>query len=263
MFLSSSTTELGCVLLLLLPLRAFLIALYTVRQVRICRIQCVPAFALFLSLRLSQKSKTHHLPSTDFPAHTFPSIIGRPILRAEERGHSAETAAIKDIMVGDLASEYRSYLQLTQPMEHGIVKNWDDMKILWDYTFQEKLRVDPAGRKILLTEPPMNPVKNREKMAEVMFEEYGFGGVYVAIQAVLTLYAQGAFTFRIFGISNSPFPVRRSSNRCCRRLWRWCHPHRPCLRRLRPSSPHQASRRRRPRCYSLPHQAPSHARLRL
>ena len=37
----------------------------------------------------------------------------------------------------------------------------------------------------------MNPKANRVRMCEVMFEEYGFGGVYVAIQAVLTLYAQG------------------------------------------------------------------------
>lgn len=95
-------------------------------------------------------------------------------------------------MVGDEAEALRSYLQITQPMEHGIVKDWGDMKHLWDYTFDEKLRVDPAGRKVLLTEPPMNPKKNRERMAQVMFEEYGFGGVYVAIQAVLTLYAQGA-----------------------------------------------------------------------
>lgn len=36
----------------------------------------------------------------------------------------------------------------------------------------------------------MNPIKNREKMIEVMFEKYGFAGTYVAIQAVLTLYAQ-------------------------------------------------------------------------
>lgn len=28
-------------------------------------------------------------------------------------------------------------------------------------------------------------------MVEVMLEGYGFGGVYVAIQAVLALYAQG------------------------------------------------------------------------
>lgn len=37
----------------------------------------------------------------------------------------------------------------------------------------------------------MNPTKNREKMIQVMFEKYGFAGAYVAIQAVLTLYAQG------------------------------------------------------------------------
>ena len=36
-----------------------------------------------------------------------------------------------------------------------------------------------------------NPKKNREKMPEVMFEHYGFNGAYIAIQAVLTLYAQG------------------------------------------------------------------------
>lgn len=76
-------------------------------------------------------------------------------------------------------------------MENGIVKRWDDMQQLWDYTFHEKMKIDPTGRKILLTEPPMNPLKNRETMCEVMFERYGFGGVYVAIQAVLALYAQG------------------------------------------------------------------------
>ena len=94
-------------------------------------------------------------------------------------------------MIGDEAAENRNYLQVTQPMEHGIVKNWEDMKHLWDYTFDEKLKINPQGRKVLLTEPPMNPKVNRQKMCQVMFEEYGFQGVYVAIQAVLTLYAQG------------------------------------------------------------------------
>lgn len=65
---------------------------------------------------------------------------------------------------------------------------------VWNYTFDEKLRIDPRGRKILLTEPPMNQKRNREEMCQIMFEEYGFEGVYVAIQAVLTLYAQGLQT---------------------------------------------------------------------
>ena len=39
---------------------------------------------------------------------------------------------------------------------------------VWDYTFgPTKMNIDPTNAKILLTEPPMNPIKNREKMIEV------------------------------------------------------------------------------------------------
>ena len=47
----------------------------------------------------------------------------------------------------------------------------------------------------------MNPMKNREKMIEVMFEEYQFAGVYIAIQAVLTLYAQGVCLCLVTGFT--------------------------------------------------------------
>lgn len=78
-------------------------------------------------------------------------------------------------------------------MENGIIKKWDDMQHLWNHTFYDKMQLDTTGRKILLTEPPMNPLKNREEMCDMMFENYNFDGVYVAIQAVLALYAQGRY----------------------------------------------------------------------
>ncbi|KAI4185834.1 MAG: hypothetical protein L6R41_003881 [Letrouitia leprolyta] len=124
----------------------------------------------------------------NFPEHQYPSIVGRPILRSEEKSGDI---VVKDIMCGDEAAAARSMLQITYPMENGIVKRWDDMEHLWNYTFNEKMKINTTGRKILLTEPPMNPLKNREQMCEFMFEKYNFGGVYVAIQAVLALYAQG------------------------------------------------------------------------
>lgn len=71
-------------------------------------------------------------------------------------------------MVGDEASQLRSMLEVNYPMENGIVRNWEDMKSVWDYTFNDKLQVDPKQCKVMLTEPPMNPMKNREKMVEVM-----------------------------------------------------------------------------------------------
>uniref|UniRef100_A0A8C2EC79 Actin related protein 2b n=1 Tax=Cyprinus carpio TaxID=7962 RepID=A0A8C2EC79_CYPCA len=126
---------------------------------------------------------------SNFPEHIFPALVGRPIIRSTAKVGNIE---IKDLMVGDEASELRSMLEVNYPMENGIVRNWDDMKHLWDYTFgPEKLNIKSRDCKILLTEPPMNPTKNREKIIEVMFETYQFAGVYIAIQAVLTLYAQG------------------------------------------------------------------------
>ena len=129
---------------------------------------------------------------SNFPAHIFPSLVGRPIIRAANR---IEDIEVKDLMVGDEASKLRSMLEVNYPMENGMVRNWEDMLHVWDYTFgPEKLNLNPADCKILLTEPPMNPTRNREKMIEVMFEKYGFDSAYIAIQAVLTLYAQGLLT---------------------------------------------------------------------
>ena len=129
---------------------------------------------------------------SNFPEFIFPSMVGRPMIRSTTKVGDIE---IKDLMVGDEASELRSMLEVGYPMENGVVRNWEDMKHVWDYTFGEtKLNIDPTGCKVLLTEPPMNPTKNREKMIEEMFENYGFNGVYIAIQAVLTLYAQGLLT---------------------------------------------------------------------
>jgi len=127
----------------------------------------------------------------NFPTSIFPSMVGRPILRSEEK---IDNVQLKDIMVGDEASKLRTMLQITYPLDNGIIRNWDDMQYVWDYTFSEKLKVNPKDCKIMLTEAPMNPVQNRKKMIEVMFEKYGFKSCYIAIQAVLTLYAQGLLT---------------------------------------------------------------------
>lgn len=39
-------------------------------------------------------------------------------------------------MIGDEVSKYRSILELSHPTQEGIVKNWDDMTLLLDYTFK-------------------------------------------------------------------------------------------------------------------------------
>lgn len=99
-------------------------------------------------------------------------------------------SAINDCVIGEAAIRKRGILTLKYPIEHGIVTNWPDMEKIWKHTY-DALAVEPEAHPVLLTEPPMNPKRNREKMTEIMFENFGVPALYVAIQAVLSLYATG------------------------------------------------------------------------
>merc|ERR1712216_870812 len=125
------------------------------------------------------------------PQVVFPAIVGRP------RGNTGQMigGSQKSEYIGEEAMKMKGVLNINYPIAAGIVESWEDMEKVWHHTFYNELRVAPNEAKgVLLTEAPRNPKANREKMVQIMFETFEVQNVYVAIQAVMSLYSAGRTT---------------------------------------------------------------------
>ena len=91
------------------------------------------------------------------PQVCIPALVGRQLLRYGEKIESKlleeDAPKYKEIMIGDEVIPYRSLLELTYPIDEGIIKNSDDLFKLWEYALTNKLKVeDPSESKVLVTE---------------------------------------------------------------------------------------------------------------
>ncbi|XP_075695770.1 actin, cytoplasmic-like [Rhinoderma darwinii] len=123
------------------------------------------------------------------PKSVFTSVVGRSRVRSSMFGIEQ-----KECYIGDDAQSRRGVLTLTYPVERGIITSWDGIEKIWTYVYDRELRLKASDRPVLLTEVPLNPLQNREKMAEIMFEGFNVPGMYIALQATLTLYSSGTTT---------------------------------------------------------------------
>ncbi|KAM6116694.1 actin-1-like [Phoenicopterus ruber ruber] len=123
------------------------------------------------------------------PRCVFTAIVGRSKVKATMLG-----AGHKEYYIGEEAQSKRGILSLNYPIDHGIVTCWDDMERIWRHVYEYELRIKASERPVLLTEAPLNPLQNREKMTEIMFEGFMVPAMYVAVQATLALYASARIT---------------------------------------------------------------------
>lgn len=101
------------------------------------------------------------------------------------------------LLFGNKALDPKYTSSRIYPMEHGIIRDCETMGHLIDYGFHNLFHNDDTDNdkitdsKILVTEPTLNPIDNKKKVFEHMFERMNFGAVNLSNQSILVLYARG------------------------------------------------------------------------
>ena len=130
----------------------------------------------------------------DRPSIYFRTIIGR--YRREEK---------RKELVGDEAFSKRIPLNLSikHPVEHGIVCNFDDMKLVWRHVY-ELMGTQPEIDKFsVLIAEPCGSKSSRERTTQMMFEEFEVPALYIANESVLALLATGRRTGLVVSVGDS------------------------------------------------------------
>lgn len=122
------------------------------------------------------------------PLYILPSVLGP---RAPPTGSTIvkkkEGVDELDFLIGDECLQNSKQYPLERFIDHGLVTNWDLMEKFYEQIYWKYLRVNPEDQNIMITEPPLNTPENREYLAEIMFETFNVPGLYIAVQALLSI----------------------------------------------------------------------------
>lgn len=153
--------------------------------------------------------------STSVSSQQLPSVIidnGSGFIKAGIAGYEAPITRFSNIIgkakdcsilvgtvnreyyVGQSAQSKRGILQLSYTMEHGLIDNYDAWESVISHTYYGELKLAPEEQPLLITDAPLTPKTQREKITEILMEKLEVPAFYLGIQGALALMASGRLT---------------------------------------------------------------------
>ncbi|KAF9246972.1 actin family [Melanogaster broomeanus] len=146
--------------------------------------------------------------------------IGSSSVRAGYAGDDAPKAIVSsyygykpacegDVQMGDLylgqhgPSIWRPGMEIGNPLRDGLTFDFNPIPALISHALVDVMRSNPAEHPILVTEPAWNTPANRERMAEIMFEEFQVPAFYIANTGVLNAFAAGKGSALVVDVGHS------------------------------------------------------------
>ncbi|KAF4015880.1 hypothetical protein G4228_007236 [Cervus hanglu yarkandensis] len=133
----------------------------------------------------------------DCPKADFPTTVG--LLAAEEggglelEGEKEKKGKIFHIDTNALHVP-RDGAEVMSPLKNGMIEDWECFRAILDHTYSKHVKSEPNLHPVLMSEAPWNTRAKREKLTELMFEQYNIPAFFLCKTAVLTAFANGRST---------------------------------------------------------------------
>uniref|UniRef100_A0A6I8P8W7 Actin-like protein 6B n=1 Tax=Ornithorhynchus anatinus TaxID=9258 RepID=A0A6I8P8W7_ORNAN len=133
----------------------------------------------------------------DCPKADFPTTVG---LLAPEEGGGLELEGDKEkkgktFHIDTNALHVpRDGAEVMSPLKNGMIEDWECFRAILDHTYSKHVKSEPKLHPVLMSEAPWNTRAKREKLTEVMFEQYNIPAFFLCKTAVLTAFANGRST---------------------------------------------------------------------
>ncbi|PCH41406.1 brg1-associated factor b [Wolfiporia cocos MD-104 SS10] len=128
----------------------------------------------------------------------------------EEGGAAGTQSAKKKVKLhigSNGPSLWRAGMKVNNPVQNGIIQDFEPIPSLISYALEQALRCNPSEHPILVTEPAWNTPANRERMAEILFEEFNVPAFYISNTGVLNAFAAGKGSALVVDIGHSAASV--------------------------------------------------------
>ena len=128
------------------------------------------------------------------PKVTFNNYFGEPKYKKIIRTFDNESKEKTEQYIGEDCDKYLGLIKLRYPVIHGSFENESDILTIFSHIFT-KLGLNSQEIKehpVLITEPILNPSKNREQITHTLVDNLGVPGIFFASQPLLSLFSTSA-----------------------------------------------------------------------
>lgn len=128
------------------------------------------------------------------PKVTFNNYFGEPKYKKIIRTFENESKEKTEQYIGEDCDKYLGLIKLRYPVIHGSFENESDILTIFSHIFT-KLGLNSQEIKehpVLITEPILNPSKNREQITHTLVDNLGVPGIFFASQPLLSLFSTSA-----------------------------------------------------------------------